>query len=89
MHNATLHDSGPPYLIFGAGIANITLYNMVYEAIEMGETTMYGSQVVVADRWYPSSKTCGDCGSVIEALPLAVRCQPVERKALTADSRSS
>jgi putative transposase len=37
------------------------------------KAAMYGSQVVVADRWYPSSKTCSDCGMVLEALPLSVR----------------
>lgn len=37
------------------------------------QAALYGSRVVVADRWYPSSKTCSDCGSVIAALPLSVR----------------
>ncbi len=37
------------------------------------QAALYGSRVVVADRWYPSSKTCGDCGRVIAALPLSVR----------------
>jgi len=32
-----------------------------------------GSEVAVADLWYPSSKTCSDCGHVLAALPLAVR----------------
>ena len=32
-----------------------------------------GGQMVVADRWFPSSKTCACCGVVREALPLAVR----------------
>jgi len=27
----------------------------------------------VADRWYPSSKTCSDCGYVVETLPRSVR----------------
>jgi putative transposase len=36
------------------------------------KAAMYGSQVVVAGRWYPSSKTCADCGVVREALPLSV-----------------
>lgn len=31
------------------------------------------SKVMVADRWFPSSKTCSDCGSVVESLPLSVR----------------
>jgi putative transposase len=33
----------------------------------------YGTQVVVADRFYPSSKTCSRCGAVLDALPLSVR----------------
>lgn len=32
-----------------------------------------GGIVVKADRWYPSSKTCSECGYVIEKLPLSVR----------------
>jgi putative transposase len=34
---------------------------------------MRGSIVVVADRWYPSSKTCSVCGDVQASLPLSVR----------------
>jgi len=32
-----------------------------------------GGRVVVADRWFPSSKTCSGCGHKVDALPLAVR----------------
>lgn len=32
-----------------------------------------GGHVVVADRWFPSSKTCSACGSVQEAMSLSVR----------------
>jgi len=32
-----------------------------------------GGRVVVADRWFPSSKTCSACGEKIETLPLSVR----------------
>lgn len=32
-----------------------------------------GKQVVFIDRWYPSSKTCSDCGHVLETLLLSVR----------------
>jgi len=31
----------------------------------------WGRTLVVVDRWYPSSKTCGSCGHVLSALPLA------------------
>lgn len=33
----------------------------------------YGRQVVIADRFYPSSKTCSACGYLLDALPLKVR----------------
>jgi putative transposase len=32
-----------------------------------------GGMVVVAERWYPSSKTCSGCGHKLETLPLSVR----------------
>ena len=32
-----------------------------------------GSRVVTADRWYPSSKLCSDCGFKIDVLPLSIR----------------
>ncbi|WP_229429904.1 transposase [Massilia sp. ZL223] len=32
-----------------------------------------GGQVVLADRWYPSSKLCSSCGYRLEALSLAIR----------------
>ncbi|WP_026120414.1 RNA-guided endonuclease InsQ/TnpB family protein [Nocardiopsis potens] len=33
----------------------------------------YGSRVWKADRWFPSSKTCGNCGRINRALALADR----------------
>lgn len=33
----------------------------------------YGRELVVIDRWFPSSKLCGACGAVREKLPLSVR----------------
>ncbi len=33
----------------------------------------YGRELVVVDRWFPSSKLCGNCGTVAERLPLNVR----------------
>jgi putative transposase len=33
----------------------------------------YGTQVVVADRWFPSSKTCSDCGTIDPDLTLSDR----------------
>jgi putative transposase len=37
------------------------------------KATMRGGQVVVADQFYPSSKTCSACGHKLDVLPLAVR----------------
>ena len=33
----------------------------------------YGCEVVAADRWYPSSKTCSACGAEMESMPLHIR----------------
>jgi putative transposase len=32
-----------------------------------------GGMIIVADRWYPSSKTCSYCGYKLEVLPLSTR----------------
>ena len=32
-----------------------------------------GKQVVFIDRWYPSSKTCAECGHVVDKLDISVR----------------
>ena len=37
------------------------------------KATRYGSRIVVADCWYPSSKTCSYCGRVLADLPLTFR----------------
>jgi putative transposase len=33
----------------------------------------YGRTLIVADRWYPSSKTCSACGHLLEKLSLSTR----------------
>lgn len=33
----------------------------------------YGREVIAIDRWYPSSKTCSDCGHLLRSMPLNVR----------------
>jgi putative transposase len=33
----------------------------------------YGRQFVKIDRWFPSSKRCGNCGLIVDKLPLQVR----------------
>ncbi|MFG3714739.1 IS607 family element RNA-guided endonuclease TnpB [Micromonospora sp. NPDC047730] len=40
---------------------------------------------IVADRWYPSSKTCSDCGAVKAKLPLRVRTYSCDSCGLTLD----
>src|SRR2546428_2810354 len=37
------------------------------------KATWYGRTPVQIDRWYPSSKTCSDCGHVLDTLTLDVR----------------
>lgn len=37
------------------------------------KTQWYGSRLVVADRWFPSSKTCSGCGAVKPKLSLSER----------------
>ncbi len=34
---------------------------------------LYGSQLTIVDRWFPSSKTCSNCGQVKESLSLSER----------------
>jgi putative transposase len=37
------------------------------------KTEWYGGRLIVADRWYPSSKTCSGCGTVKTKLALSER----------------
>lgn len=37
------------------------------------KTHWYGSTLLRADRYYPSSKTCSSCGYIMESMPLSVR----------------
>lgn len=37
------------------------------------KAALYGAEVIEADRWFPSSKTCSECGAIAEKMPLAVR----------------
>jgi putative transposase len=37
------------------------------------KTMWNGGRLIVADRWFPSSKTCSDCGAVKTKLPLSER----------------
>jgi putative transposase len=33
----------------------------------------YGRELIKIDRWFPSSKRCGNCGHVVDKLPLNIR----------------
>ena len=37
------------------------------------KATWYGRTIIKIDRWYPSSKTCSDCGHILDTLTLDVR----------------
>ncbi|MEB3178837.1 MAG: RNA-guided endonuclease TnpB family protein [Nostocaceae cyanobacterium] len=37
------------------------------------KTKWYGRTLVKIDRWFPSSKRCGNCGHIVERLPLSIR----------------
>ncbi|TEB04776.1 putative transposase [Pelotomaculum schinkii] len=37
------------------------------------KTVWYGSTLILAPRFYPSSKTCSSCGYVMDSMPLSIR----------------
>jgi putative transposase len=49
------------------------------------KTTWNGGKLIVADRWYPSSRTCSGCGAVKAKLSLSERTFTCERCGLVAD----
>ena len=49
------------------------------------KTTWYGSTLVKADRFYPSSKTCSNCGTVKTKLPLTERLYVCESCGMSLD----
>ncbi|MFC5815395.1 RNA-guided endonuclease TnpB family protein [Nonomuraea harbinensis] len=49
------------------------------------KTAWNGGNLVVANRWFPSSKTCSGCGAVKAKLPLRVRTFTCESCGLTLD----
>jgi len=54
------------------------------------KTKWYGSSLIIAPRFYPSSKTCSNCGHLIDKLPLEIRewrcevCQSIHDRDLNA-----
>jgi putative transposase len=49
------------------------------------KTKLYGSELVVVDRWFPSSKTCSSCGTKKDALTLAERVMKCEHCGFSLD----
>jgi putative transposase len=49
------------------------------------KTVREGGTLIVADRWYPSSKTCSGCGQVKATLPLSERTYRCEACGLVLD----
>ncbi|WP_212841585.1 IS607 family element RNA-guided endonuclease TnpB [Catellatospora sp. IY07-71] len=49
------------------------------------KSTWHGGRLVVADRWFASSKTCSTCGAVRPKLPLQVRTYTCEQCGLCLD----
>jgi putative transposase len=49
------------------------------------KAAVYGSKVIVADRWFPSSKRCSRCGNVKDELLLSERTYSCERCGLVKD----
>ncbi|RQX07073.1 hypothetical protein DKL51_01115 [Micromonospora globispora] len=49
------------------------------------KTSWNGGRLVVADRWYPSSKTCSGCGAVKTKLALSERTYTCTTCGLTLD----
>ncbi|MCA2176571.1 transposase, partial [Nonomuraea glycinis] len=49
------------------------------------KTGWHGGRLVVASRWFPSSKTCSSCGAVKAKLPLRVRTYVCEGCGLSMD----
>jgi len=37
------------------------------------KASWYGREVIVVDRWFPSSKMCSECGTLVDTVPLDVR----------------
>ncbi|WP_255205072.1 transposase [Actinomadura sp. BRA 177] len=61
-------------------VANHSLARAISDAAWRDLRTMleykadwYGRELVVIDRWFPSSRTCSQCGTITAKLPLGVR----------------
>ncbi len=54
-----------------ASIADMSFFDFRRQLIYKCE--LYGSNLVVVDRWFPSSQTCSHCGTKKETLELSAR----------------
>ncbi|WP_255547843.1 RNA-guided endonuclease TnpB family protein [Crassaminicella indica] len=52
-------------------ISDVSWYKFV--TILVYKAKWYGRKLHKIDRWYPSSKTCSECGYVMEDMPLQIR----------------
>ena len=55
-----------------AGSISDASWGMLRQMLEY-KCSWYGRELRVVDRWFPSSKTCHECGHVVQELPLTVR----------------
>ncbi len=55
-----------------AGAVSDASFREIRRCLEY-KTAMRGGRVVIVDRFFPSSKTCSECGAVIDKLPLSKR----------------
>ncbi|MFE4257163.1 RNA-guided endonuclease TnpB family protein [Streptomyces sp. NPDC056910] len=62
-----LHNRGLARRIADAGFGEIR------RQLEYKTRRRHATRIVVADRWYPSSKTCSGCGAAKAKLPLHLR----------------
>jgi putative transposase len=49
------------------------------------KTQLYGADLIIADRWFPSSKTCSNCGYKKESLSLSERVFECEQCSFVSD----
>ncbi|MCZ8247953.1 MULTISPECIES: zinc ribbon domain-containing protein, partial [unclassified Microcystis] len=49
------------------------------------KTQLYGAELIVADRWFPSSKICSNCGYKKESLSLSERVFDCEQCSFVCD----
>nr|WP_263363409.1 transposase [Pseudanabaena sp. UWO310] len=52
--------------------ASSTTWGEIVRQLEY-KCNWYGRTFVKIDRWFPSSKRCGDCGYIVDKLPLDIR----------------